>query len=114
MKKKIKALWVAALRSGEYKQGTGQLRDESNNFCCLGVLCNLHAQAHPRLAAKQLYSGSYMGNEEFLPLAVQKWAGFKDEAGPELRLKGDFQHLAGMNDSGASFKVIAGVIEGQM
>lgn len=37
--------WVAALRSGEYKQGRGALRirnsDDSWNFCCLGVACEL-------------------------------------------------------------------------
>jgi hypothetical protein len=29
--------WVAALRSGEYKQGKGQLKTPEGNFCCLGV-----------------------------------------------------------------------------
>ena len=33
--------WLDALRSGEYEQGRGQLRDENNNFCCLGVMCDL-------------------------------------------------------------------------
>ena len=47
MNPEIKAKWVAALRSGEYKQAKGQLRI-GNSFCCLGVLCNLHAQAHWR------------------------------------------------------------------
>lgn len=31
-----KALWVAALRSGEYEQGRGNLHDKGK-FCCLGV-----------------------------------------------------------------------------
>lgn len=31
-----KALWVAALRSGEYKQGKGCLHNDGK-FCCLGV-----------------------------------------------------------------------------
>ena len=43
MNPEIKAKWVAALRSGEYKQGRGQLRSE-DLFCCLGVLCDLHAK----------------------------------------------------------------------
>jgi hypothetical protein len=41
MNQEIKANWVAALRSGDYKQGAGKLRAVSNNFCCLGVLCDL-------------------------------------------------------------------------
>lgn len=32
--------WLVALRSGEYKQGKGQLFDESENaYCCMGVAC---------------------------------------------------------------------------
>jgi hypothetical protein len=31
--------WLTALRSGEYKQGTGWLHTETDNaYCCLGVL----------------------------------------------------------------------------
>lgn len=36
--------WIAALRSGEYKQGNSRLRydDElGSSFCCLGVLCEV-------------------------------------------------------------------------
>lgn len=33
--------WIAALRSGEYKQGRGWLRPEKDEFCCLGVLLDL-------------------------------------------------------------------------
>lgn len=45
MDQQMKAKWVAALRSGEYKQTTRKLRevyeDGSVGFCCLGVLCDL-------------------------------------------------------------------------
>lgn len=37
---KLKAEWVAALRSGKYEQGTSFL-NRDNKFCCLGVLCDL-------------------------------------------------------------------------
>lgn len=42
----IKQKWVAALRSGQYTQGIGQLRvhnktTDAVSFCCLGVLCDL-------------------------------------------------------------------------
>ena len=36
----FKAKWVAALRSGDYQQGTGNL-DDMGKFCCLGVACRL-------------------------------------------------------------------------
>lgn len=39
MDKDIKAKWLTALRSGEFKQGNGKLKD-GDEFCCLGVLCS--------------------------------------------------------------------------
>lgn len=36
----LKAKWIAALRSGKFKQGRGQLR-KGNEYCCLGVLCKV-------------------------------------------------------------------------
>lgn len=46
MDPELKAKWVAALRSGEYKQTGGHLRycDLNGNpkgYCCLGVLCDV-------------------------------------------------------------------------
>lgn len=32
--------WVDALRSGEFKQGTGRLRT-GDSYCCLGVACEI-------------------------------------------------------------------------
>jgi hypothetical protein len=33
--------WIAALRSGEYKQGIGYLIKDGKYYCCLGVLCDV-------------------------------------------------------------------------
>lgn len=41
MDKTIKAKWIATLRSGNYEQGTGRLRDIDNRCCCVGVLCDI-------------------------------------------------------------------------
>ncbi len=38
----VKKKWVEALKSGEYKKGYGALRDHTDRFCCLGVLCDLY------------------------------------------------------------------------
>jgi hypothetical protein len=35
----LKANWCKALRSGEYVQGQGTLRNDAGQYCCLGVLC---------------------------------------------------------------------------
>lgn len=37
----IKNKWVAALRSGKYRQGRGHLRNNNDEYCCLGVLCDV-------------------------------------------------------------------------
>lgn len=37
----LKSAWLKALRSGDYPQGTGQLRNSDDEFCCLGVLCDV-------------------------------------------------------------------------
>lgn len=40
MNAELKAKWIAALRSGEYKQGRGKLK-RNDLYCCLGVLCEV-------------------------------------------------------------------------
>ncbi len=43
MNPEIKAKWVAALRSGQYKQGDNWLHNkETDAYCCLGVLQCVH------------------------------------------------------------------------
>jgi hypothetical protein len=44
MDQDIKDKWLAALRSGEYVQGSGLLRQtvgDTPKYCCLGVLCQV-------------------------------------------------------------------------
>lgn len=46
MNPEIKANWLAALRSGKYRQGTHRLRTKciksnEESFCCLGVLVDI-------------------------------------------------------------------------
>ena len=106
MDARIKALWIAALRSGEYKQGKHQLRD-GDSFCCLGVLCNIHAQEHPEIAAEQIDPDSYMGAFALLPFEVIGWAGL-DTANPVIA----GLHMSLWNDiRGADFNKIADLIE---
>lgn len=40
MSKELRKKWIDALRSGDYEQGKGYLR-QHDYFCCLGVLCDL-------------------------------------------------------------------------
>lgn len=122
MNRKIALRWARALESGEYNQATGRLRDSKNRFCCLGVLCNLHAQAHPEIAAEQTDASEYMGEAMSLPIPVMEWSGISwSEAagfGPAFSLEiDDGKHdkyaidLMGLNDTyGYNFKQIAAVI----
>lgn len=112
MKKEIAELWAQALESGEYKQNFFALRN-GDKFCCLGVLCNLHAQTHPEFAAKQNEINKYAGKGAFLPKIVMKWAGINDECVSMPNIFGireRFKSLSYKNDNGHSFKEIANII----
>lgn len=41
----VKAKWIAALRSGKYRQARKTLRDASGAMCCLGVLCAIQGMS---------------------------------------------------------------------
>lgn len=69
MNPEIKAQWIAALRSGTYLQGVGALH-VNGDYCCLGVLCDLHAKA-----GLGTWNGHYYGNRvDLLPEFVAEWA----------------------------------------
>lgn len=80
MNKEIKTLWVKALRSGKYKQGRGALRNTNNEFCCLGVLCDVARKegviGRPKkMKDEGLYAYGPIGNSGVLPTVVKEWAG---------------------------------------
>lgn len=122
-------MWVAALRSGEFKQAQGGLKS-SEGYCCLGVLCELHrretvAGEWSGDASLWLTYGSRPddpdGNAYGLPKIVQKWAGLEtgdprlgsrdedDEGGGGLP---DTLTASGCNDDVCeTFKQIADRIE---
>jgi hypothetical protein len=101
----FKAKWIAALRSGEYKQGTNGnlLNPITNEYCCLGVACRV-AGFHPREVRAS--AGEFIdSNTEHLPAILR---GFNSNTIP-------FK-LAQMNDGNNgvkqhSFSEIADYIE---
>lgn len=112
MNPRVKALWIEALLSRKYKQGKGKLRRPSGEFCCLGVLCNLHAIEHPEFAAKQTDPTRYDDCLTYLPDVVSLWAGLETDRGSYVDQEGRGQHLSCDNDSGnMRFVAIADVIE---
>ncbi len=78
----VKAKWVEALRSGEYKQGFGILatanpQSSAKWFCCLGVLCDLAVKDGLTIAVEKDNCITYGGEVLILPDAVIEWAGLE-------------------------------------
>ena len=116
MNPEIKAKWVAALRSGEYKQGKRYLKS-GDTYCCLGVLCDIAAQEGLGEWTKPVDDG-YKGREGFvtlkdckysvLPIDIIIWANLTGDGNPEIK-----RHtLTNRNDyMNEDFNKIADVIE---
>jgi hypothetical protein len=69
MTPEIQAAWVRALRSGEYKQGRGTLK-QNDCFCCLGVLCKvLDIDFDDSESPKVDHNAAY---SDFLPLTEEE------------------------------------------
>jgi hypothetical protein len=123
MNPEIKARWVAALRSGEYKQTRRKLRDNNGGHCCLGVLCDLFAKEggkpwRTRELSEQGPHQSYnllssLSDANLPGAAVCVWAGLDPyQSGVQIgAVKGTlFDH----NDDGCTFAEIADAIEAQL
>lgn len=114
MNPEIKARWVAALRSGEYKQGEGELRSKTERFCCLGVLCDLKDDsAWERDDAEFPYGYGSVAEYDLPPQEVGAWAGF-DWYVTEVTISGKRMTLYDHNDAGRTFAEIADAIEAQL
>ena len=94
--------WIAALRSGKYKQSKLFLRDANGCYCATGVLC-LVAGMKPRarVIGMILDGHSY---SSYLPTAVI------DATGLRLSV---FSQVTRLNDRGHTFNEIADYIEEQ-
>lgn len=123
----VRQKWVAALRSGKYKQGKNVLcnvnpETKEKSYCCLGVLCELYAETHSinKVEMSDTIRGEdtfihigYVTSEyfAFLPLCVQEWAGLYSDAGDSSDCKSS---LSAMNDyeiGGPTFNELADIIE---
>lgn len=68
-------LWVAALRSGKYKQARGRLMDKDGGYCCLGVLTKIAGDAIGCDVSSELLYNSLP------PENVRFWSCLRDESG---------------------------------
>lgn len=92
----FKANWVAALRSGEFKQTTKGYLKLGNAYCCLGVGCVVAGVPIPIFIHGR---------------AVVSYAPLNDKVGLSARAS---RILAAMNDGGKSFPEIADYIEANL
>ncbi|MER7445061.1 hypothetical protein [Micromonospora avicenniae] len=110
------AMWLDALRSGDYQQANGVLRD-GDAFCCLGVGCDLAVKngviPEPMFTgARYVYGipGEDM-NGWTLPRAVQEWLGL-NAPNPDITVDGYTSDVAWHNDErGLTFAQIADALE---
>lgn len=131
MNPKVKKLWVAALRGGEYQQGNNFLHRVGGGMCCLGVLCALAVKngVIPEPVAVEeadvdggsvevyRYGKTDVSSGDasiiYLPNAVADWSG--------AHVFGDLpqagwvsgESLSILNDAGRTFEEIADIIEAE-
>lgn len=118
MNKRIKQMWIGALRSGEFEQTWGALarRDSLGLcYCALGVLCELYrgdvGDNAPWEQDEEENKFRFLGYGATLPPLVREWAGLEAED-PAILLPGGFSSVSQMNDlEGLSFDEIASAIE---
>lgn len=129
----VKALWTAALRSGEYSQAKGYLRSDEG-YCCLGVLCEVAVKNGVIPKAERIVRAfdsepTYIYGDDrahlTLPSEVMEWAGLTEynpltDMDSEVGRVSDESHprkapLSELNDSmGFDFEKIADVIDAQL
>lgn len=109
MNAEVKEQWLKALRSGDYQQGSNRL-NRDGGFCCLGVLCDLHAKKHRIDWIDGQECQMYLNESVYLPTRVASWAGM-GKFGCIAKPDGHVVDLAALNDSGRTFNEIADVIE---
>jgi hypothetical protein len=100
MRECVKNKWIAALRSGKYKQGRGRLNGP-DGYCCLGVLCEVFIADGNALDVRTPNSVTeYNGESSYPPDAVLKWAGIRSLEG---HAEGAPHSVAAVNDHAHSF-----------
>lgn len=109
--------WVAALRSGEFKQGKNELENNlSVEHCCLGVACRVAEQNGISLVIDKtnLHGKTrFDGNGQLLPSSVRAWLCLASPNGKFTVASSNIQSLTRLNDRGVSFSEIADLIESE-
>ncbi len=118
MNTELKRKWIAALRSGKYKQTAGSLCRTDNKgkpaaYCCLGVLCEV-IHKHD-----QSVEPDVVNNNAAFYIDNKTGRSLHSSLDQQLRHRIDMKKLdhdclLAMNDSGKDFKYIATYIKDNM
>lgn len=128
---KRRQVWADALLDGHYKQGRSYIK-RGDEYCCLGVACDVYKDLVPggewvsdnqdfgvyAFRAKDESNGEVYTEENFLPHPVAEFFGLtsKGDLTEFVHLKNEHgqinseKSLAGLNDGGATFEEIAGLL----
>jgi hypothetical protein len=116
----VKERWLAALRSGEYKQGKDFLCKDGCH-CCLGVLTDIYLKEHGLEwnTPNEYYVGYHFdGSQGILANKVSDWAGLDDNNPLVFTGDGENLSLSSLNDGEYgdrySFEEIADLIEKEL
>lgn len=130
MNSTIKQQWCSALKSGEYVQGSGRLKNEDNSFCCLGVLTDLAVKSN--VGQWDVTNWSFNDETDYLAPNVIEWAGLEkctnrfgdvqliwhqmlEQYGYEREdYEDSLISLSGLNDDEVPFSVISELITEQL
>jgi len=112
MDPEVKKLWVYALRSGDYEQGKGRLKN-GDKYCCLGVLCDLHSKSGLE-SSEEWNGGSYKHLNSVLSKDVLEWSGLDRNNGDFVIIDQIESCLTYHNDREKTFNQIADAIEEQL
>lgn len=116
----VKRKWLAALRSGKYKQTTGALYDSANDaFCCLGVLCHIEGADKEDLmfsgqpADVDMFTDALLDYDEMTTEQASKHS--NKAFSFSVKYKKKLTPLSVLNDGNKlTFKQIANIIERQV
>lgn len=101
--------WIMALRSGQYKQGKHRLRNDRDEFCCLGVLADISNCAE--WVSHEVRGPMCQFDNESTALE-STWPGDLIEKVTGMDKKFLYS-LMGENDSGRTFEEIADFIKAE-
>lgn len=115
MNEEVKQKWIAALESGEYKQGKFNL-NKDEQFCCLGVLCDIYSKemGEPWVNSNFDYGKKLILKAEGnLPVQVKKWSGLASfDGGLSItNRQGGEVWLSNLNDHDMPFSQIVDLIK---